>query len=96
MHKEYLDATNYMVMSRDQNVGRSHNKKIDNSSSERMEHFIYLGTNLTYQNYIQETIKSISKSRNACRHLLQNLLSCSLLSKNLKVKITVIFPVRFV
>ena len=31
------DKTKYMVMSRDQNAGRSHNMKIHNSSIERVE-----------------------------------------------------------
>ena len=31
------DKTKYMVMSRDQNAGRTHSMKIDNSSSERVE-----------------------------------------------------------
>jgi len=47
-----------MVMSRDQNAGRSHNIKSDNTSFEKMEEFKYLGTTLTYQNSIQEEIKS--------------------------------------
>jgi hypothetical protein len=42
---------------------------------------------LTNQNTIQEEIKSILKSGNACYLLMQNLLSPSLLSKNLKIKI---------
>jgi len=46
-----------------------------------MEQFKYLGTTLTYQNSIQEEIKSRLKSENACYHLVQNLLSSSLLSK---------------
>jgi len=33
-----------VVMSRDQNAGRSHSVKIDNSSIERVEEFKYLGT----------------------------------------------------
>jgi len=35
------------------------------------------------------------KSGNACYHLMQNVLSCSLLSKNIKIKIytTIILPV---
>ena len=47
------------------------------------------------QNSIQEEIKSRLKSRNACYHLVQNLLSSSLLSKNIKIKIhrTIILPV---
>jgi len=89
------DKTKYMVMSRDQNAGRTHSMKIDNSSFERVDEFKYLGTTLTNQNSIQEEIKSRLKSGNACYHSVQNLLSSSLLSKNLKIKIcrTIIFPV---
>ena len=36
------DKTKYMVMSRDQNAGRSHNIMIYNSSFERVEEFKYL------------------------------------------------------
>jgi len=44
---------------------------------------------------MQEEIKSRLKSGNACYHSVQNLLSSSLLSKNLKIKIyrTIILPV---
>jgi hypothetical protein len=31
------DKTKYMVMSRDQNAGRTHSKKIDNSSIKRVD-----------------------------------------------------------
>jgi hypothetical protein len=57
--------------------------------------FEYLGTTLTDQNSIQEEIKSRLKLGNACCHSVQNLLSSSLLSKNLKIKIyrTIIWPV---
>ena len=41
------DKTKYMVTSREQNTGRNHSTKIDNSSFERVEEFIYLGTTLT-------------------------------------------------
>ena len=41
------DKTKYLVMSRELNIGRSHNIKTDNSSFERVEEFKYLGTNLT-------------------------------------------------
>jgi len=40
----------YMVMSRDQNGGRSHRMKTDNSSFERVEGLKYSGTILTNQN----------------------------------------------
>jgi len=33
------DETKYIVMSRDQNAGQSHNIKIDNNSFERLEEF---------------------------------------------------------
>jgi len=36
--------TKYMVISRDQNAGRSHNIKTENSTFERVEEFRYLGT----------------------------------------------------
>ena len=48
------DKTKYMVMSRDQNTGRSRNMKIDNSTFERLEEFRYLGTTMTNENSIQE------------------------------------------
>jgi len=77
----------FMVMSRDQNAGRSRNIKSDNKSFERVEQFKYLGTTLTNQNYIQDENKIRLNSGNACYHSVQNLLSSSLLSKNLKIKI---------
>ena len=46
------DKTEYMVMSGDQNVGRSNIIKTDNSSLARVEEFKYLGTTLTNQNSI--------------------------------------------
>jgi hypothetical protein len=60
-----------------------------------VEEFKYLGTTLTNQNSFQEEIKSQLKSGNACYHLVQNLLSSSLLSKNLKIMIyrPIILPV---
>ena len=77
----------YVIMSRDQNAGRIHSMKIDNSSTERVEEFISLGTTLTNQNSIQEEIKCRLNLGNACYYLVQNLLSSRLLSKNLKIKI---------
>jgi len=81
------DKTKYVVMSRDQNAGRSHSIKTDNSSFENVEQFKYLGTILTNQNSVQEEIKSSLNSGNACYHSVQNLLCSSLLSKNIEIKI---------
>ena len=69
--------------------------KIDNSSIEGVEEFKYLGTTLTNKNSIQEEIKSRLKLGNACYYTVQNLLSSSLLSKKLKIKVykTIILPV---
>jgi len=62
---------------------------------ERVEEFKHLGTTITNENSIQEEIKSRLKSGNACYYSVQNLLSSSLLSKNLKIKMyrTIILPV---
>jgi hypothetical protein len=89
------DNTKYMIMCRDQNAGRSHSLKIDNSSFERVEEFKYLETNLTNQNSIQEEIERRLKSGNVCCHSVQYLLSSSLLSKSIKSKVyrIIILPV---
>ena len=47
------DKKKDMVMSRDQNAGRSHSINTDNSPFQRAEEFKYLGTTLTNQNSIQ-------------------------------------------
>ena len=88
------DKTKYMVMSRDQNAGRNHNTKRDNKSFDRVEQFKYLGTTLRNQNSIYKEIKSRLTSGYNCHHLMWNLFSSSLLSKNIKMKIyrTVILP----
>ena len=82
-------------MSWDQNACQIHNTKIDTSSYETVEQFKYLETTLMDHNSIQEEIKSRLKSGNACYHSVQNILSSSSLSKNIKIKIqrTIILPV---
>ena len=84
-----------MVMSRDQNTGRNHSVRIDNSTFERVEEIKYLGTTLTNQNSIQEEINSRLRSGNACYHSVQNRLYSSLLFKNTKNKmyVTLLLPV---
>jgi len=80
------DRNKYMVMSRDQNAGRSHSIKTDNNTFEMVEGFKYLGTTLTNQNSVQKEIKSRSNSGNACYHSVLIILSSSLLPKYLKIK----------
>ena len=85
--EENADKTKYIVISRDKNAGQTHNMKTGNRSFEMVEEFKYLGTTLTNQNSIREEIKNRLKSGNACYHSVQNLLSSSLLFKNLRIKI---------
>jgi hypothetical protein len=56
-----------------------------------VEELKYLGATLTNQNSFQEEFTSRLKSANACYYLAQNLLSFGLLSKNLKIKICLVF-----
>ena len=79
-------------MPRGQNAGRGHNMKIPLKGSK--------SSNIwekpqQIKNSIHEEIKSRLKSGNVCYYSVQNLLSSSLLSRNLKIKIhrTLILPV---
>ncbi|KAJ4433510.1 hypothetical protein ANN_15819 [Periplaneta americana] len=89
------EKTKYMIMSRDQNIVRNGNIKIGNLSFEEVEKFKYLGATVTNINDIREEIKHRINMGNACYYSVEKLLSSSLLSKNLKVRIykTVILPV---
>ena len=81
------EKTNCVVMSRDQNAGRSHSTKTHSIPFQRVEGFRYLGATLTHQTSIKEEIKSSLKSRNASYHLVQYILFSRLLSKNINIKI---------
>ena len=52
------DKTKYLAMSRDQNSGRSHSMKIDNSSSERVEDFKYLGRTLKIKTPFRKKLRA--------------------------------------
>ena len=52
------DKTKYIVMSRDQNAGRSQNMKIDNRTIGRVEELKYLGTTLINQNSIRKKLRA--------------------------------------
>jgi hypothetical protein len=84
-----------MVISLDQNAGQNGHRKKSNKFFETVEQFKHFGTTLTNQNSIHEKIKSRLKSGNTCYHSVKNLLSSSLLPKNVRIKIyrTIILPV---
>jgi hypothetical protein len=69
--------------------------KISDKSFEMVEQFKYLGEPLTNQKSVLEEIQSRLKPGNACCHSPQILLSCGLLSKNIRIKIyrNLILPV---
>ncbi|KAJ4439558.1 hypothetical protein ANN_07682 [Periplaneta americana] len=85
----------YMIMSRDQNIVRNGTTKIGDLSFEEVAKFKYLGAAVTNTNDTWEEIKRRINIGNACYYSVENLLSSSFLSKNLKVRIykTVILPV---
>ena len=89
------EKTKYMIMSRDQNIVRNGNITIGNLSFEEVEKFKYLGATVTNINDTREEIKRRINVGNACYYSVEKLLSSSLLSKKLKVRIykTVILPV---
>ncbi|KAJ4440905.1 hypothetical protein ANN_10753 [Periplaneta americana] len=89
------EKTKYMIMSRDQNILRNGTIKIGDLSFEEVEKFKYLGATVTNINYTREEIKRRIIMGNACYYSVEKLLSSSLVSKNLKVRIykTVILPV---
>jgi hypothetical protein len=84
-----------MITSRHPNSGQHQNIRTGNESFKNVTKFKCLATALINQNDIQDEIKSILNSGNACYHSVQNLFSSRLISKNLKIKIykTVILPV---
>ncbi|KAJ4445892.1 hypothetical protein ANN_12578 [Periplaneta americana] len=89
------EKTKYMIMSRDQNIVRNGTIEIGDLSFEEVEKFKYLGATVTNINDTREEIKRRINMGNACYYSVEKLLSSSILSKNLKVRIykTIILPV---
>jgi hypothetical protein len=78
------DKTKCMVMYQDQSAEGCHSIKIDNSSSERVEQFKYLGTTLMNPNCIQEDFKSRLNLGNASYHSEQNFFFFQFAIQNIK------------
>jgi hypothetical protein len=76
------EAKYALLLSCHQNAGHIHDIKIGNRCIENVEQFRNLQMTKTNQNLIQEEIKRKLNLGNACYHLIQNLLSSCLLSKN--------------
>jgi hypothetical protein len=79
--------TKYMLLSRHQNAGQSHDMKIITRCLENVPQFRYLGTTITNQNLIQEQVKRRLNSGNPCYYSVQMFLSSRLLFKNIKIRI---------
>jgi hypothetical protein len=82
-----LIKTKYMVISVDQNAGRSHNINTDNSSFERVEVFKYLGTTLTDHDSIQEEIKEQTEDWECLLSFAAESFVFQFAIQNLKIKI---------
>ncbi|KAJ4440411.1 hypothetical protein ANN_08552 [Periplaneta americana] len=84
-----------MIMSRDQNIVRNGNIKIGDLSFGEVEKLKYLGATVTNINDTREEVKRRINMGNAYYYSVEKILSSSLLSKNLEVRIykTVILPV---
>ena len=81
-----VDKTKNMVMSRDQNAGRNHNLKTDNSTFERMRLKMFGKNFKESEFYLGKKEEQIEVREYFC-HSVQNLLCSSLLSKIMKIKV---------
>jgi len=81
------EKTKHILVSCEEIAGQNHIKKMGNKSTERVGGLKYLGTAQTNQNCNHEGIKCRLNSGYVCYCSVQNLLSTSLLSKNIKIEI---------
>jgi protein associated with RNAse G/E len=82
-----VEKTNYMFLSHERNVGIYHNMNLGNTLVGSMEKFKYLGTKLTNRNCIYEEAKIRLRSGDTFYHSVQNILTSSLVPKNIKIKV---------
>jgi hypothetical protein len=85
------EKTKCIFMSHHQTAGQSNYIRVANNSFEKVAKLKYLGSKLMDQNCIHEEIRSRLNSGNACYHLVQNLLTSRLLSRNVKIKIYIFY-----
>jgi hypothetical protein len=90
-----IEKTKYMLLSCHQNAVQNRYIKIANRRFENVILCTYLETTVTDQNFIQQEISRRLNLGNVSYHSVQNLWSCRLLYKNVKIRIyeTVIMPV---
>jgi hypothetical protein len=90
-----VEKTKYMLLSRQQNVGKNGDIKIVNRSFENVSQFKYLGTTVANQNLIQEEIKRRLNSVMVATIWSRTFFLLVCCRKNLKIRIykTIILPV---
>jgi hypothetical protein len=81
------EKTKCMLMSHYQKAGRKHSIMTASRFFEDLTKLKYLGTPLADQNCMHVGIKSRLNLGNTCYHSVQSLLSSSLLSRNVEVKV---------
>jgi putative heme iron utilization protein len=87
-----------MLTSRHQSAEQSYNMSTTNRFFENVAQWKHLRTTVTNQDLIQLEIKRRLNSGNTCYHLVQNILSSRLLSKNINIRVytqTIILNVFF-
>jgi hypothetical protein len=62
-----------VAVPREENAGQNHKIQMCNKSFEKVYIFWYLGTIVTYQNYVHEDIMSKFNSGNVCFYSMQNI-----------------------